>query len=183
MASFDYSDLRVLVVDDNVHMCRLVRAMLNAFGIRQVADAGDGAEALERMEQVQYDILVIDWEMPVLDGADMARLIRNPDHPYCYAPIIMITGHSTYNRAQEALALGINDVLCKPFSPQTLFDRIADNVLNPRAFVRSASYFGPKPRVEPDSHGQSKRDDIEMMSGSSTSKPDTSFNLDEAALF
>lgn len=149
VSSYDFSDLRVLVVDDNVHMCRLVRTMLNAFGIRSVIDASDGAEALERLEQSQVDLLVIDWEMPVLDGADLVRLIRKPDHPHCYIPIIMITGHSTYRRTQEALALGINDVLSKPFSPRALFDRIAGNVLYPRPFIRTADYFGPKPRIDP----------------------------------
>ncbi|MEQ8655768.1 MAG: response regulator [Hyphomicrobiales bacterium] len=144
---YDYSQVRVLVVDDNVHMCRLVRAMLGGFGIRQVADASDGAEALERMDQGQFDVLVVDWEMPVLDGAEFVRMVRNPDHPYCYAPIIMITGHSTYRRTQEALALGVNDVLCKPFSTQALYARFIDNVIDPRPFVRSADYFGPKPRL------------------------------------
>jgi two-component system chemotaxis response regulator CheY len=150
MSRFDFSDLRVLVVDDNVHMCRLVRTMLSAFGMRYVTDAGDGAEALERLEQGQFEILVVDWEMPVLDGADLVRLVRNPEHLYCYAPIIMITGHSTYRRTQEALALGVNDVLSKPFSPQALYARIADNVLKPRPFIRSQDYFGPRPRLNPD---------------------------------
>lgn len=145
---YDYSQVRVLVVDDNVHMCRLVRAMLNAFGIRQVADAGDGAEALELMDQNQFDVLVVDWEMPVLDGAELVRLIRKPGHPYGYAPVIMITGHSTYRRTQEALALGVNDVLCKPFSPKALYMRLADNIAAPRPFVRSQDYFGPKPRLD-----------------------------------
>ncbi|MBO6675368.1 MAG: response regulator [Rhizobiales bacterium] len=150
MSRFDFSDLRVLVVDDNVHMCRLVRTMLSAFGMRHVTDASDGAEALERLEQGQFEILIVDWEMPVLDGADFVRLVRNPDHLFCYAPIIMITGHSTYRRTQEALALGVNDVLCKPFSPQALYARIADNVLKPRPFIRSPDYFGPKPRLDPE---------------------------------
>jgi two-component system, chemotaxis family, chemotaxis protein CheY len=150
MSRFDFSDLRVLVVDDNVHMCRLVRTMLSAFGMRHVTEAGDGAEALERLEQGQFEILVVDWEMPVLDGADLVRLVRNPEHLYCYAPIIMITGHSTYRRTQEALALGVNDVLSKPFSPHALYARIADNVLKPRPFIRSQDYFGPRPRLNPE---------------------------------
>jgi CheY-like chemotaxis protein len=81
----------------------------------------------------QFEILVVDWEMPVLDGADLVRLMRRPEHLYCFAPIIMITGHSTYRRTQEALALGVNDVLCKPFSPRALYLRIADSVLKPPA--------------------------------------------------
>ena len=171
MTAYDFSELRVLVVDDNVHMCRLVRTMLGAFGLRYVADASDGAEALERINQGHFDILVVDWEMPVLDGAQLINLIRRPEHPMAYVPIIMITGHSTYRRTQEALALGVNDVLCKPFSPKALYLRIADSVLNPRPFLRTANYFGPKPRLSP-----SERDPLALRvrggSGSSSSMLD-----------
>ncbi|WP_375571726.1 response regulator [Ahrensia marina] len=178
--AYDYSQVRVLVVDDNVHMCRLVRAMLNAFGIRQVADAGDGAEALELMEQNQFDVLVVDWEMPVLDGAELVRLIRNPEHSYCYAPIIMITGHSTYRRTQQALALGVNDVLCKPFSPKALYMRLADNVATPRPFIRSPEYFGPKPRVD-----KAERDPLAVSTNPPAAEPagDLSIDLDAIATF
>ena len=146
MATYDLSEIRVLVVDDSQHMCRLVRTMLGAFGIRKVSDARDGAEALERMAQAHIDALIVDWEMPVLDGPDLVRLIRNPDHVSAYIPIIMITGHSTYKRTQMALSLGVNDVLCKPFSTKALYDRLLDNILFPRPFVRTPSYFGPKRR-------------------------------------
>lgn len=145
--AYDISQLRVLVVDDNVFMCRLVRTMLGAFGLRHVIDAHDGAEALERIDQSHFDILIIDWEMPVLNGPELVRLIRRPDHQLAFAPIIMITGYSTYRRTQEALALGVNDVLCKPFSPRALYLRITDSIFRPRPFIRSDSYFGPKPRL------------------------------------
>ncbi|MEO0382830.1 MAG: response regulator [Pseudomonadota bacterium] len=175
---YDYSQVRVLVVDDNVHMCRLVRAMLSGFGIRQVADASDGAEALELMEQGQFDVLVVDWEMPVLDGAELVRLIRKPEHPYGYAPIIMITGHSTYRRTQEALALGVNDVLCKPFSPKALYMRLADNIATPRPFIRSPDYFGPKPRLD-----KAERDPLSVSASPPGAEPaaDSSFDLDAVA--
>ncbi|MFK7792677.1 MAG: response regulator [Devosiaceae bacterium] len=148
MPAYDLSELRVLVVDDNIHMCRLVRAMLGGLGMRKVTDAHDGAEALERIGQTHYDILIVDWEMPVLDGPDLVRLIRKPDHPLAYVPIIMITGHSTFRRTNDALGLGINDVLSKPFSPQALYDRIVDATIRPRPFLRSQNYFGPKPRLD-----------------------------------
>jgi CheY-like chemotaxis protein len=180
---YDYSQVRVLIVDDNVHMCRLVRAMLNAFGVRQVADASDGAEALDLMDQNHFDVLVVDWEMPVLDGAEFVRLIRNPQHPYGYAPIIMITGHSTYRRTQEALALGVNDVLCKPFSPKALYMRLADNITAPRPFIRSPDYFGPKPRLD-----KAERDPLsvkESDAGPQEAGPDrdAAIDLDEIAAF
>ena len=143
MAVFDLSALSILVVDDNVYMRRLVRAMLGGFGVRSIVEASDGAEALARMAQGHFDFLIVDWEMPVVDGPELVRLVRRPDHPFAYTPIIMITGHSTYGRIQAGLGLGVNDVLCKPFSPKSLYLRLINNVLHPRPFLRTKDYFGP----------------------------------------
>lgn len=148
MSTYDLSVLSALVVDDNAHMCRMIRTMLNGFGMRTVVEAHDGADGLERLATFPVDILIIDWEMPVLDGAEMIRMIRTPDHPMAYCPIIMLTGHSTENRTRQALEMGVNDVLSKPCSSNALYLRIVDAVVRPRQFIRSDTYFGPKPRIE-----------------------------------
>ena len=145
---YDMSDLRALVVDDNVHMCRLIRAMLGGFGIREVMEANDGADAIERLNTNSVDLLIIDWEMPVLDGSQLVRLIRKPDHPLAYVPIIMITGYSTEARAREAMRLGVNDILLKPCSSKALYQRIIDTFINPRPFLKTDDYFGPNPRLK-----------------------------------
>lgn len=150
MSGYDISGLSALVVDDNIHMCRMIRAMLNGFGMRTVVEANDGADGLERLATFPVDILIVDWEMPVLNGPEMVRMIRNPDHPMAYSPIIMITGHSTEQRTRDALQLGVNDVLSKPCSSKALYLRIIDAVIRPRPFIRSDTYFGPKPRVDLD---------------------------------
>lgn len=148
MSTYDLSNLSALVVDDNAHMCRMIRAMLHGFGIRTVVEAHDGADGLERLANFPVDILIIDWEMPVLNGAEMVRMVRSPDHPLAYCPIIMLTGYSTENRTRQALEMGVNDVLSKPCSSKALYLRILDAVVRPRAFIRSDTYFGPKPRTD-----------------------------------
>lgn len=148
MAALDLSDLRAIVVDDSLYMCRLIRTMLYSFGVREVREAHDGAEALEQLNTNAIDFMVLDWEMPVLDGAELVRLIRKPDHPMAYLPIIVLTGYSTENRAREAMRLGVNDILLKPCSPKALYERLADCIVNPRPFVRNAGYFGPRPRTD-----------------------------------
>lgn len=148
MSTYDISGLSALVVDDNMHMCRMIRAMLNGFGMRTVVEAHDGADGLERLATQPVDILIIDWEMPVLSGPEFVRLIRKPEHPMAYCPIIMLTGHSTEQRTREALLLGVNDVLSKPCSSKALYLRIIDAVVRPRPFIRSDTYFGPKPRID-----------------------------------
>lgn len=148
MPAIDLSDLRAIVVDDSLYMCRLLRTMLASFGVREVREAHDGAEALEQLGTNAIDFMILDWEMPVLDGAELVRLIRKPDHPMAYLPIIVLTGYSTENRAREAMKLGVNDILLKPCSPKALYDRVVDCVINPRPFIRNAEYFGPKPRAD-----------------------------------
>lgn len=148
MSNYDISSLSALVVDDNIHMCRMIRAMLNGFGMRSIVEAHDGADGLERLATFPVDLLIIDWEMPVLSGPELVRLIRNPEHPMAYCPIIMLTGHTTERRTRDALQLGVNDVLSKPCSSKALYLRIVDAVVRPRPFIHSDSYFGPKPRIE-----------------------------------
>lgn len=148
MNNYDISGLSALVVDDSIHMCRMIRAMLNGFGMRTVVEAHDGADGLERIGTFPVDIIIVDWEMPVLNGPEMIRMIRKPEHPMAYSPIIMITSHSTEQRTRDALQLGVHDVLSKPCSPKALYLRIVDAVIRPRPFIRSETYFGPKPRID-----------------------------------
>ena len=140
------SALNFMIVDDSVHMRRIVAAMLRGFGARSIVEAEDGADALEKIEVSAPDVIILDWVMPVLDGAELVRLIRKPDHPAAYASIIMLSGHTERSRVVTGSKLGINHFLSKPISAKGLYERITDCVLYPRRFVRSSDYFGPEPR-------------------------------------
>ncbi len=120
--------------------------MLQGFGARKIVEAEDGASGLEAMERANPDILILDWVMPILDGADMVRMIRTQNNPYAYIPIIMVTAHTERTRIIEARKLGIHELLCKPISAKALYQRIASIILQPRDFVKTAGYFGPAPR-------------------------------------
>lgn len=172
MNTYDLSAISALVVDDNPHMCRMIRAMLNGFGIRTVVEASDGADGLERVATMPVDILIIDWEMPVLNGAEMVRMIRNPAHELAYCPIIMLTGHCTENRTRQALELGVNDVLSKPCSSKALYLRILDAVVRPRTFIRSDTYFGPKPRIDKNASRVREQPEVIDKRGSSQTESD-----------
>ncbi|MEM1286981.1 MAG: response regulator [Pseudomonadota bacterium] len=148
MQAYDLSDIRAIVVDDSAYMCRLIRTMLNGFGMRGVLEAHDGAEALEQLNTTAVDLMILDWEMPILDGAELVGLIRKPNHPLRYMPIIVLTAYSTESRAKMAMSLGVNDVLIKPCSPRSLYERVIDCVINPRPFVKSDDYFGPRHRAD-----------------------------------
>ncbi len=128
-------------------MRTILRTMLQGFGARRIVEAEDGASGLEAMERANPDILILDWVMPILDGADMTRMIRTPDNPFAYVPIIMVTAHTERSRILEARKLGVHELLCKPISAKALYQRITSVILQPRDFVKSPGYFGPAPRA------------------------------------
>jgi CheY-like chemotaxis protein len=152
--------LKILLVDDNPHMRVLLTQILRAIDVRHVHEAGDGAEALSIMRNTNIDIVFTDLTMQPLDGIDFVQLLRNsPDSPNQMAPVIMITGHSTRRRINEARDAGVNEVLAKPVTARGVLSRIAEVIENPRPFVRCAEYFGPDRRrkSEPGYNGLLRR--------------------------
>lgn len=147
MAKIDFERLSFAVVDDNIHMRRLIRTLIYSFGSREIYEAEDGASGLEVVEMYSPDILITDWAMPIFDGIEFVQMIRNPDAcKHAYIPIIMLTGHADKRRILQARDSGITEFLCKPVSANALYQRIQSIVLNPRPFVRTKSYFGPEIR-------------------------------------
>ncbi|PZQ16929.1 MAG: two-component system response regulator [Ancylobacter novellus] len=147
MIRVDFTKLRILVVDDNAHMRRIVRTLLHGFGAREVYEAEDGAAGLELFTSHLPDILIVDWSMPIFDGIELASMIRRPEsgvNPY--VPIIMLTGHSERSRVLRARDAGVTEFLCKPISAKALHQRVLNCVLNPRPFVKTKDYFGPDRR-------------------------------------
>ena len=81
--SLDLASLTFLLVEDSAYMRTILRTMLQGFGARRIVEAEDGASGLEAMERANPDILILDWVMPILDGADMVRMIRNGSGIVC----------------------------------------------------------------------------------------------------
>jgi FixJ family two-component response regulator len=98
--------------------------------------------------------------MQPLDGIDFVRLLRNsPDSPNQLAPVIMVTGHSTFARVNEARDAGVNEFLCKPLTARGVIERLHEAIEHPRRYVRSGDYFGPdrRRRVDPTYSGPRRR--------------------------
>jgi two-component system chemotaxis response regulator CheY len=139
--------LRVLIVDDDYYMRKVVRAMLASIGIRTVHEASDGITGLDAICKYNPDIVIVDWEMPMIDGAQFVRMVRSPgEFPMPDVPIIMLTGHGDRWRVLEAARLGAHEYLLKPVSTKALHDRIIAILNNPRPSVRLDGYYGPAPR-------------------------------------
>jgi two-component system, chemotaxis family, chemotaxis protein CheY len=156
--------LKILLVDDNQHMRILLIEILRAIGVRQVYEATDGAEALSIMRQTAIDVVFTDLSMTGLDGIDFVNLLRkSPDSPNPFAPIVMITGHSTLRRVYEARDAGVNEILTKPITARGVIHRLTLLIENPRPFVRTEDYFGPdrRRRDDPRHNGPWRRSDDE----------------------
>jgi two-component system, chemotaxis family, chemotaxis protein CheY len=143
----DFSHLRFLIVEDNAHMRRIIRTLLQGFGSRNVSEADDGAAGLEAFLHCGPDIIITDWMMPVFDGVELAQMIRQPDaNPNPFVPIIMLTGRTEKKNVIKARNAGVTEFLAKPFSAKALYGRILNIVANPRPFIKSKHYFGPDRR-------------------------------------
>ena len=70
--------LNILVVDDNAYMRRLTRLMLTNLGAKSVLEAADGLAALEAIRTCDPDVMLLDWDMPVLNGIEVLRIVRSP---------------------------------------------------------------------------------------------------------
>lgn len=151
-----------LVVDDNSHMCALVKGILNALGAKNVVEASDGADAFKELRHFNADIIICDWNMEPLDGIDFTRMVRTAsDSPNVYVPIIMLTGHTEMNRVSEARDAGINEFLAKPISAKGLYSRIRSIIERPRPYIRAGQFFGPDRRRKdsPQYRGPERRKD------------------------
>jgi len=142
-----FDPLKILLVDDNDHMRLLLTEMLRAIGVRHIFEALDGMEALSMMRRVPIDIVISDLKMGGLGGIDFVNLLRRaPDSPNPFAPVIMITGHSTTRRVRDARDAGVNEFLTKPVTGKALVHRLTLLIDQPRAYVRCNGYFGPDRR-------------------------------------
>ncbi|WP_166934062.1 response regulator [Rhizomicrobium electricum] len=144
MDGLRFDKLRILVVDDNQHMRKLVVAVLQAVGVRDLFEAADGEHAWRALRDTNPDIIVLDWQMDGMTGLEFARLVRNsPRSPNVYVPIIMLTGHTHVEHVRQARDAGVNEFLAKPVTVKAILSRLVNVVEHPRPFIRTKTYFGP----------------------------------------
>jgi len=120
---FDFTPIRgapILLVDDVVLNREVAREILRAAEVR-VDVAGNGREAVEKVRQGNYALVLMDIQMPVLDGLAASREIRT-DARFRDLPIIAMTAHAMSGDREESLAAGMNDHLTKPIDPAALYD-------------------------------------------------------------
>jgi len=148
----ELASLKVLVVDDNPNVQRLIGDVLYAGGVGQVETADDGVRARAMLARWDPDIVFTDWIMPVMDGLELTKSIRaaamRPDRriPNPQVPVIIVTGHRSEADVELARRAGVNEFVIKPFTPAALLSRIQLVLTKPRPFIVSDGYVGPDRR-------------------------------------
>src|SRR6188474_608796 len=139
--------LVVLIADSNPYTRRLTRIMLTNLGVKSTYESGDGIAAIDAIRAVNPDVMILDWDMPVLDGREVMRIVRSPGvFPKANLPIVMLTDLGLQSRVAAAIRLGVHEFLVKPISPKTLQQRLLGIMLNPRPMVRAGKFYIPMPR-------------------------------------
>jgi len=112
---------KVLVADDSGTMRKIVIRSLNAVGITDVVEAGDGVEAIKAFEENTFNLVLTDWNMPNKTGLEVIEAIRGQGST---VPIIMITTESEKRRVLDAIRAGVSDYLVKPFQAEMLREKL-----------------------------------------------------------
>ncbi|MCG9751314.1 response regulator [Vibrio brasiliensis] len=119
-----YTNVRVLVAEDNRANQLVIREMFKRIGLN-IDIAENGRQAIEMVQQYQYDVIFMDISMPEMDGMQACKAIRNLDDPAtAKLPIIALTAHSLAGDKEKFLASGMNDYLSKPLRASQLIDKI-----------------------------------------------------------
>ncbi|ALV25872.1 response regulator [Pannonibacter sp. Q-1] len=113
----------VLVVDDYKTMIRIIRNLLKQLGFEDIDDAADGTEALEKMKQRKYGLVISDWNMEPMTGYELLKQVR-ADASLSKTPFIMVTAESKTENVIAAKKAGVNNYIVKPFNAQTLKGKI-----------------------------------------------------------
>ncbi len=148
IATPTFPDLSALVADESLYIRRILRDMLTRVGIKRVLEAPDGAEALGVLGESKPDLVILDWDLAILSGEEFIRLTRTPTtSPAPTIPIILMLSKPRRYAVDRAIALGVNEIIAKPFSPKVLWSRLDEVINRPRPFSQAKGLLRPTPRT------------------------------------
>jgi CheY-like chemotaxis protein len=144
----DLGPVTVLIIDDSRYARSFIKSALQSFGIRSILEAGDGPAGIEILREKKVHVVIVDYEMTPMDGVTFTTFVRTGDALSCVeVPIIMVSSLADMDRVMAARNAGVNEFLVKPLSNESLFRRLRNVLVNPRAFVATAVYVGPDRRT------------------------------------
>ena len=115
--------MRFLIVDDSSTMRRIIINTLKKLGHEECHEAGNGREGVERLATTPVDMVITDWNMPEMSGIDFIRAVRANEATKTL-PVLMVTTNAAEDDIVEALKAGVNNYVVKPFTPDTIKEKI-----------------------------------------------------------
>ncbi|NDV20594.1 response regulator [Pseudodesulfovibrio sp. JC047] len=120
--SYD-TNMRVLVVDDFSTMRKIIKNILRQLGFTNIVEADDGSTAWEVLNKDNIDFIVSDWNMPTMSGIELLRKVRASEE-YADIPFLMVTAEAQQENIIEAVQAKVSNYIVKPFTPETLGQKI-----------------------------------------------------------
>ncbi len=116
-------NIKILIVDDFSTMRRIIKNLLRDLGFTNTEEADDGTTALPMLQSGKFELLVTDWNMPGMQGIDLLRHVR-ADENLSSMPVLMVTAEQKKEQIVEAAKAGVNGYIVKPFTAQTLKEKL-----------------------------------------------------------
>ncbi|MGP1309242.1 MAG: response regulator [Phycisphaerales bacterium] len=117
--------MKILLVDDSRTMRNIQKSVIAQLGQHQVEEACDGQDAMSKVGAFKPDLMLVDWNMPNMDGLTFVKKFREQNKT---TPIIMVTTEAEKARVIEAIKAGVNNYVVKPFTPDVLSQRINETM-------------------------------------------------------
>ena len=116
-------DINILIVDDFAEMRQIISNLLHELGFDNTSEADNGQTALPLLKTGKFDFLVTDWSMPGMDGLTLLKTVR-ADEQLVDLPVLMVTAEAKREQIVDAAEAGVDAYIVKPFTAQTLKDKI-----------------------------------------------------------
>lgn len=116
--------ISILIVDDHALTRDMIRSILRQLGFQNLLTVDDGKKAFDELQRARYDLVISDWNMPTCSGIELLRAIR-ADKALKEIPFLMLTAEAYRENVVEAVKAGATDYISKPFTAQTLSEKVA----------------------------------------------------------
>lgn len=117
--------MKIMLIDDSKTIRNIQKNVLTRLGYTEIEEAGDGQEALGKIESFDPGLILVDWNMPNMDGLTFVKKYRAMGKK---TPMIMVTTEAEKARVLEAVKAGVNNYVVKPFTPESLSQRIQETL-------------------------------------------------------
>ncbi len=142
-----FENLSVMIIDGNPFTRRLLEGILRTFGVGQVKEAADPADAFRDLIGFKPHAIITELALKPITGVEFARMVRwDKKSPDRYVPIIMVTSSAEHSNVVAARDAGINEFVAAPVSAEALYAKLYAALYRQRRFIESKNYIGPDRR-------------------------------------